>query len=258
MNREISAVYVTEDYSVFKKLEGNRTVMERRKNRIVSSIKERGWIRNPIVVNEKMEVIDGQGRLEALQELGMPVEYVIAEGATIADCIALNVKQTNWTNTDYVKSYAETGNEDYKILLSHYGAHHNLPDTCINTIAGKTTSDSGHLLAKLREGLFKIYDRETLNERMEFADRCAEALGYGYGRMRQWCAVFKFVFYCKKISNELFLDRLNRNRHLVTPCVTTKQMLECLEDVYNYGCSRSNKVYFVPEWDMFNREMKGV
>lgn len=251
-------VYVTDDYDLFKRLDGNRDIMERRKKLLVQSIKERGWVRNPIVVNEKMEVIDGQGRLAALRELKLPVEYVIAEGATVADCVALNLKQSNWTNTDYVKSYAEMGNRDYEILLSHYGKHHNLPDTCVNTIAGRVNNDGGHMSATLKEGLFKIYDVETLSERLEFANACADALGRGNGRMRQWSGVFKFVYYCEKISNELFLERLTRNRHLVVPCVTTKQMLECLEEIYNYGCKRANKVYFVPEWDMFTREMKGV
>lgn len=258
MDMAVGYVFSTCDYNAFKKLDGNRDIMEKRKKLLVQSIKERGWIRNPIVVNEKMEVIDGQGRLEALRELGMPVEYVIAEGATIADCIALNVKQSNWTNTDYVKSYAETGNEDYVILLSHYGTHHNLPDTCVNTIASKTSCDNGNILTTLKDGLFTIYDKETLSERLDFADRCVEALGRGNGRLRQWCAVFKFVYYCDKISNDVFLDRLTRNKHLITPCVTTKQMLECLEEIYNYGCKRSNKVYFIPEWDLFIRVMKGV
>jgi len=258
MDKAVGYVISTFDYNIFKKLDGNRDIMEKRKNLLVRSIKERGWIRNPIVVNENMEVIDGQGRLEALRELGLPVEYVIAEGATISDCIALNVKQTNWTNTDYVKSYADIGNEDYAILLSHYGKHHNLPDTCVNTIAGKANNESGQISVELKEGLFTIYDKETLNERLEFADSCVGALGRGNGRLRQWCSVFKFVYYCDKISNTLFLERLSRNKHLVAPCVTTKQMLECLEDIYNYGCKRSNKVYFIPEWDLFIREMKGV
>ena len=258
MRNKVGNVYSTSDYSVFKKLDGNRGIMEKRKNLLIRSIQERGWIRNPIVVNENMEVIDGQGRLEALRELGMPVEYVIARGATLSDCIALNVKQTNWTNTDYVKSYAEMGYEDYKILLSHYGVHHHLPDTCVNTIVSKDSGDCGTITTGMKEGNFKVFDKETVNERLEFADRCVEILGKGYGRLRQWCYVFKFVWYCKKINTELFMDRLLRNKHLVTPCVTTKQMLECLELIYNYGCKRENKVYFIPEWDLFIREMKEV
>ena len=95
MFNKVDYVYSTADYSAFKKLTGNRDILENRKNLIISSINERGWIRNPVVVNDNMEIIDGQGRFEALKELGLPIEYVVAHGATISDCIALNIKQTN-------------------------------------------------------------------------------------------------------------------------------------------------------------------
>ncbi|WP_299997811.1 ParB N-terminal domain-containing protein, partial [uncultured Clostridium sp.] len=63
----------TKDYLIFKKLEGNRPVVNRRVNKIIASIQNVGYITSPLIVNEKMEVIDGQGRLEALEQLKMPV-----------------------------------------------------------------------------------------------------------------------------------------------------------------------------------------
>ncbi len=257
MGVKVGNIYSTNDYSVFKKLNGNRGILENRKALLVRSISERGWIRNPIVVNENMEVIDGQGRLEALRELGRPVEYVVAKGATISDCIALNIKQTNWKSNDYVKCYADMGNENYIVLCSKYGVYHHLPNTCVNTLVGRYTADGAANASDLREGLFKVFDKEQLDSRLEFADKCVALIGRGNGRLRNWCSVIKFVYYCDKISNELFLERLARNRHLIQPCVTVKQILECFEDAYNYGCKRSNKVYFVPEWDLFIRRMKG-
>ena len=62
-------VYVTKDYSIFRRLVGNRDIPESRISKIVESIQTIGWIHNPIIVNEKMEVIDGQGRLTELQRL---------------------------------------------------------------------------------------------------------------------------------------------------------------------------------------------
>lgn len=111
-------VYVTKNYDIFKRLVGNRDIPESRISKIVSSIQEIGWIRNPIVVNEKMEVIDGQGRLTALQRLGLPVEYIIANGAGSQECIYMNMNMVNWKQPDFIKSYAEQGNENYQRLLS--------------------------------------------------------------------------------------------------------------------------------------------
>ena len=110
-------VYVTKDYSIFKRLVGNRDIPETRISKIVESIQTIGWIHNPIIVNEKMEVIDGQGRLTALQRLKMPVEYIVAEGAGNKECIYMNMNMVNWKLPDFIKSYAEQGNENYQRLL---------------------------------------------------------------------------------------------------------------------------------------------
>ena len=59
----------TKNYEMFQKLEGNRPVLERRINKIIASINNVGYITSPIIVNDKYEVIDGQGRLEALKQL---------------------------------------------------------------------------------------------------------------------------------------------------------------------------------------------
>lgn len=111
-------VYTTTDYSIFKRLVGNRDIPESRISKIISSIQTVGWVHNPIVVNENMEVIDGQGRLTALHRLKMPVEYIIAPGASTKECIHMNMDMVNWKLPDFIKSYAEQGNENYQRLLA--------------------------------------------------------------------------------------------------------------------------------------------
>jgi hypothetical protein len=247
---EVGKVYSTKEYSIFKKLHGNRDVLEFRKKQLIESISERGWIRNPIVVNEKMEVIDGQGRLEALQELGMAVEYVVASGATIDDCVALNIKQSNWRLIDYVNCFADMGKSDYITLLSLYGKYQYLTESCVNTLAGRGNTDGKVTGPEIKSGNFTFYDRETLYELLEFTDKCMGFVGNGMGRVRHWCAVFKFVFYCKKIPNDVFLERLERNRAFIKPTATLKQTLECVEQINNFG-AKKHKIYFIPEWDMY-------
>ena len=66
--KEVATVYRTEDLSIFKTLKGNREVKENRKQTLIESIDKHGYITNPIIVNERFEVIDGQGRLAACKE----------------------------------------------------------------------------------------------------------------------------------------------------------------------------------------------
>ena len=106
----------TTDYSIFKRLEGNRPVTMQRVLLIEDSIRAIGWISNPIIVNENMEVIDGQGRLEALKRIGAPVEYRIIRGANINHCRVMNDVNRQWQKNEYIQSYAETGSQSYKRL----------------------------------------------------------------------------------------------------------------------------------------------
>lgn len=255
MVKEVGAVYSTEDYSRFKKLNGNREVLEKRARLILESIKERGWIRNPIVVNEWMEIIDGQGRYEALQRLKLPVEYVISKGATIDDCIALNMKQANWKGIDYVKCWADMGKKDYILLLSLYGKYANLTDTCIGTIAGKSYTDGKAGGRQIRDGSFKINDREHLYECLDFVNECMGIIGRGNGRARSWVGIFKMAFYSEEILNDRFLEMLKKNRAHIVPCTNFEQAIKCVEKAYNYG-SKKKKVYFAPEWDAYLQRIR--
>ncbi len=115
---QTAEVHETNKYNQFQHLTGNRKLQsEKCIANLMWSLKEYGWIGAPIVVNENLEIIDGQNRIEACRRLGIPVRYIIIEGLTIVHCIALNTNQKNWDLDDYVKSYAEQGYEDYIWLM---------------------------------------------------------------------------------------------------------------------------------------------
>lgn len=246
MNK-IDYVYQTREYEKFRKLKGNRNVLEARKNLIVSSIKERGWIRNPITVNEEMEIIDGQGRFEALQELGLPIEYVISVGATIKDCIALNVKQKNWSNMDYIRSYAENGFDDYITLLSAIQKYPEMNVSSITTIAGYSSTDGAGVGDPIKSGTFHIHNKDCLDDRLSFCLKALSIIGKGNGRERTWSTCLKFIYECGVIDNILFLEKLEKRRAFIYPVVNTKQAIECMESIINYGVRK--KIYLHPEYD---------
>lgn len=244
---EIASVYRTKDYDRFKKLKGNRTVLDTRKRLLISSIKERGWIRNPITVNEHMEIIDGQGRFEALKELGLPIEFVISNGATIHDCIALNIKQRNWSNMDYINSYAENGFENYITLLEMIKKYPEINVSTICVLCGFCSTDGAGTSDPIKNGVFAIYNKEHLEDRIVFFNKVFSFIGRGNGRERTWATAIKFIFDFDEIDNNDFLTRLEKRRAFINPVVNTKQALECFETIVNYG--RKNKMYLLPGYD---------
>lgn len=113
----------TKDYNLFKKMVGNRPTQLFRVKKILKSIEKVGYITNPIIVNDKMEIIDGQARFEALKQLNLPIDYIIVNNAGIKECISMNTYNSNWKEMDYINSYVNVGNINYirfKELLDTY------------------------------------------------------------------------------------------------------------------------------------------
>ena len=160
-------VYTTNNYDLFKRLTGNRDIPESRISKIIDSIQKIGWVHNPIVVNEEMEVIDGQGRLTALRRLKMPVEYIIAPGAGTKECVYMNMNMVNWKLPDFIKSYAELGNENYQRLLKLMETYANGNLDIISTAVYRV-SRSKH--RDIKEGILQLTEEqyEKAIERLEF------------------------------------------------------------------------------------------
>lgn len=90
MNKECGKVYITDEYDIFKKLYANRQTRKDNIKKLTASMTNNGWVGGPIIVNENMEIVDGQNRLEGAKAANVPVEYLIKPGYGIKECIILN------------------------------------------------------------------------------------------------------------------------------------------------------------------------
>ena len=106
----ITSVYEETNYNCFHRLPDNRDVFATRIEKLIASMSDR-YILNPIIVNEKMEIIDGQGRFEARKAMKKPIHYIIVRGATSDDCRRMNKYTTVWTQLDYARSFEKSSSE---------------------------------------------------------------------------------------------------------------------------------------------------
>lgn len=114
--RKSSETKYTTDYSMFKFMGGNRNIDERHVKHIMSLICEFGYVQEDIIVNEFMEICEGQHRFEALKRLGLPIPYKIVPGLRREHVILLNTSSKNWRTVDYIDSYASDNNPSYQRL----------------------------------------------------------------------------------------------------------------------------------------------
>lgn len=233
-------IYTTRDYDAFKTLVDNREVKGRTTRKIINSIEEVGYITNPIIVNENMEIIDGQNRLEALKQLNMPVDYIIVEGANVKHCRALNINQSNWTTLDWIKSYASGGNKSYQNLLRLI---EEFPDMKVQVIAYSTNGMFNGVNANFVKGKFVCNDEEYANARKALTFlrqvvpyiRNIEGIAY-----MMECAVV-WGFYDPEVDNDKLVEKIRKYWSMSRPIANFDMALEQLEAIYNF--KSRNKVY---------------
>ena len=237
-------VYVTKDYSVFRRLEGNRDIPESRISKIVESIQTIGWVHNPIIVNEKMEVIDGQGRLTALQRLKMPVEYIIAEGAGNKECIYMNMNMVNWKLSDFIKSYAEQGNENYKRLLNLMETYANGNLDIISTAVYRV-SKSKH--REIKQGILQLTEEQynAAIPRLEYIKPMLEKIDDKKlpGSVVTLMQTLIYYFDYPEVDKERLAYSVEKYIYNATPWVLNTDCEREVENAYNYGMRLEKKIF---------------
>src|SRR5580693_9488423 len=104
----------TKNYELFLKHDSNRELVENNVTKIMKSIETRNLLEfRPILVNEKMQIIDGQHRLEAAKRLGIEVYYQIMKKPPAETMLLLNTNQKRWTTNDYLNYFCEEWNGQY-------------------------------------------------------------------------------------------------------------------------------------------------
>lgn len=148
----------TTDYDQFVSLKGNRMVGAKHVKQLIRKMEEEGNLTQvfPIVVNEKMEVIDGQHRLAALRDLGWPVFYEVKKNLTMETVQALNTGTQNWTWFDYAWSFSQQGNEEYTKFLNIW-EFFNLPYSYLIYYA-TGAKEAGKKGKSFSKGEFKFVD----------------------------------------------------------------------------------------------------
>lgn len=247
-NNEIvsNTVYRTTDYDLFKRLEGNRAVLSNRVNKIIKSIKKNGYIMNPIIVNEKYEVIDGQGRLEALRVMNLPVDYIVIKGLGREQCIALNAYSTIWSMVDYISAYCEDGNENYIRLQEVIDAFPEI-NTPIKIIL--VTGVASVQSSSIKAGTIKVTSEmaEQAKKDLTFARQFMGPLQRVRGTSQYYIYALVFAKKCGASQGRL-LDVIENN--VLPPAPNLRIALDTVSDLYNKNLKiKENRIYLYKDYE---------
>lgn len=247
MKHKISAItiYETTDYTIFKRMNGNRTVTDDRVHKICKSMIDRGVLFCPLLVNENLEIIDGQGRLEALEKLHETVRYIVQPGLKWEDCVALNISQTSWTINDYIDSWASRGIADY-ILLRRLA--NEFKDFNISIVAQIANDQHGGAAQKIKNGSFRLTDEryEECRKDLEWL-RSLDLPAYKQNLVLA-------LLFCKGV-NGCKADRLKKKvgEHYKEIAAQAKvaDICKAIEDRYNAGMKEEYRVDLKEKYRVF-------
>lgn len=241
----------TKDYKKFKKLIGNRKVTEARINKIIQSINKVGYLSNPIIVNEKLEVIDGQGRLTALERLGLPVEYIVQQGVGIDECISMNLNQTNWNLMNYIISFADRGNENYIKLLQLMREYNDFGINAIATAMFGISRFSSQVIAK---GELVITDDiiAIAKNKMEYVRQLNSTIAMMKVNRTMLRQGILFLTMFEYVDLDGFIEQFKKNGLIMKPFHSLRECMQSIEELYNYG--RHKKLFIAHEYDKIARE----
>jgi len=241
-------IYQTSDYNLFHLLPENRPVDLGHVRKLVAQISERNLLRSqPLEVTAGMGIIDGQHRLAAARELGLPVYYKVGEQLSEEDITALNMGRKNWAATDYLHMWTVKRKPAY-VAFTDFRQRH--PRLSFSNAKIMLSGGTGGLGADLfRQGRWDGANEEDVDlaeQVAELVERIADEVPSfrqsahtGFVGALYHCVTKVEGFDAKEMMRTILAQPLS-----LLPCASHKQWLEMLGRLYNYRKDERNRLRF--------------
>lgn len=245
-NKVFAHIFVTTNYAMFSLMKGNRKINPAHKARLKKSMQQR-YLISPILVNELMEIIDGQHRFFAAKELGLPIYYYIIDGYRWAEIQRLNTNMKNWGKTEYLEAYCDMGYAPYITLKNVWQKYpeFNLTSLIVllSGVAGnRNTSNKdaktkenpkGNVHVKpFEEGEFII---PNLNKSIEYLEKIRMLKKHiDFYNETLFVRAMLSLFKNENYNHSVFLQKLAYQSAAMQKCTSISAYVLLIEDIYNY------------------------
>lgn len=252
-------IHTTDSYEMFKMLPYNRRIDHEKG--IMSSIRKIGYVPSIIIVNENMEIIDGQHRFTVCKTLGLPIYYAVVPGLGIKQCSELNSVSKNWSTKNHVFAYTSPEFEDnesyiYYMLLSE--EHPKMTPTQLSCMLAPLYKTSGRgVRALIRNGDIKISesDYNHVTKKIAWAEELLPIRIEG-NKEYFWEAI-SYLYEIDAVDNKKLKSRIMKYLDEISPVGKIDTFLYRIEAIYNKG-SKKNKVYMRQEYEKYKEGVYNV
>lgn len=233
---EVNKVYKTNDLSIFKQMDGNRVQNLQHIKRLSDSILIYGMKCNPILVNEHMEVIDGQHRLMAAKEANSFVYFIIVNGYSLNEVHTLNLNQKNWSKKDFLDGYENLGLLPYIKLKKFMKENEDFTLPVCIAFCNNTTDNSHN---KLGENLEVFEDGSWIGRDFNLGQEWANKIRmikpyYKNYNNSGFVGTMITLINNNKFDFDEFMHKLRIQPTALLDCANRTQYKTLIESIYNY------------------------
>ena len=241
-DKKESVIYSTTNYDQFKYLSGNRKDAERRARKLLLSIKEYGML-VPAIVNERMEIVDGQARVLACKMAEKPFLYKVVPGAGQEECREINNGQDAWRLYDWVDFYADKGNQSYKYLLALSHQFNGFSISILESVASGIFSSGGNGFRIRDEKVSITQEQYDLAVNIfQYIKPLKNSLPSGGPSKTNYIIAIAALYAAGGANLERLSKAIATYPFQLKPAATLRDAAAMLDDCYNYCMSSKNRV----------------
>lgn len=229
----------TSDYTIFNSVKFNRDKNKRHIESLKKMLLKENLLHlHPILVNEKMEVVDGQHRLEAAKDLGLEVFY-IQDRISYEHILNSNLFQKKMSLGDVIKFYSLKDElPDYIELHQFLEELDMSPKALMGLFFGTTTAS---MIEFIKSGKFKMpKDSQSIKDLIKsfstfiyFAkDKRLTPFSMFYNA--NFTIAFRNIYNLSGFNEKMFYNKLDMRWFELKPQVSSKEWTKLLISIYNW------------------------
>ena len=229
----------TKDYSIFKRMSGNRPIDRFHLKRLKNSIQSDNQLfLHPIIVNKDFYLIDGQHRLEVARQLDLEVYYIQSSHISDMHLIQCNVNQKSWEIENYIDYFSKKENSpDYLKLKEVLIATGLRPKAMLTLVLG---SVNVKILNFLKTGKFKFPKSDNLDDIMAFYFHFSNYVKdkrlkpYSMFTNHSFTRALRWLFNTTGFDEETFFKKLDMRWFDLKPQSGAEEWYSLLISIYNF------------------------
>lgn len=177
-NTSTVIVFQSIDYKNFSMINGNRPLNQNKIKKIIREIESGNdmLMYYPVqvrVVDDKLQIFDGQHRFFICKKLKVPVHYIlINEEKKMSDIAKVNSNVEKWKPQDFISCYIQNGNDHYKRLQLFIDTYKISVGTSLRLLTNGSPGAEGSkpdMAERFEHGSFEI---KTWDKAVELAEEC--------------------------------------------------------------------------------------